>query len=45
MALERLGIEHEVVGIFEIDKYAIRSYEAIFDKTLISTLYYSIHRR
>lgn len=34
MALERLGIEHEVVGIFEIDKYAIRSYEAIFDKTL-----------
>lgn len=34
MALERLGIEHEVVGIFEIDKYAIQSYEAIFDKTL-----------
>ena len=34
MALERLGIEHEVVGIFEVDKYAIQSYEAIFDKTL-----------
>lgn len=34
MALERLGIKHEVVGIFEIDKYAIQSYESIFDKTL-----------
>lgn len=32
-ALERLGIEHEVVGISEIDKYAIQSYEAIFGKT------------
>ena len=32
-ALERLGIEHEVVGICEIDKYAIQSYEAIFGKT------------
>lgn len=29
MALERLGIEHEVVAIAEIDKYAIKSYEAI----------------
>ena len=32
-ALERLGIDHEVVGICEIDKYAIQSYEAIFGKT------------
>ena len=32
-ALERLGIEHEVVGICEIDKYAIQSYEAIFGET------------
>lgn len=32
-ALERLGIPHEVVGISEIDKYAIQSYEAIFGKT------------
>ena len=29
MALENLGITHEVVGITEIDKYAIKSYEAI----------------
>lgn len=29
MALRNLGIEHEVVGIFEIDKYALSSYEAI----------------
>lgn len=29
MALENLGIEHEVVGITEIDKFAIKSYEAI----------------
>ena len=29
MALKKLGIEHEVVGITEIDKYAIKSYEAI----------------
>lgn len=28
-ALKRLGVEHEVVGIAEIDKYAITSYEAI----------------
>lgn len=28
-ALERLGIEHEIIGIAEIDKYAIKSYEAI----------------
>lgn len=32
-ALERLGIEHEVVGVSEIDKYAIQSYEAIFGET------------
>ena len=32
-ALERLGIPHEVVGICEIDKYAIQSYDAIFGKT------------
>lgn len=29
-ALENLGIEHEVVAISEIDKYAIKSYEAIY---------------
>ena len=29
MALENLGIEHEVVGITEIDKFAIKSYEAV----------------
>lgn len=29
MALKRLGIEHEVVAIAEIDKYALKSYEAI----------------
>ena len=32
-ALERLGIPHEVVGVCEIDKYAIQSYEAIFGET------------
>src|SRR5699024_5122175 len=29
MALERANIPHEVVGISEIDKFAIKSYEAI----------------
>lgn len=29
MGLERAGIDHEVVGICEIDKFAIDSYEAI----------------
>lgn len=29
MALENIGIEHEVVGITEIDKFAIKSYEAV----------------
>jgi len=33
MALKKLGIEHEVVAISEIDKYAIKSYEAIHGKT------------
>lgn len=29
MALRNLEIKHEVVGIFEIDKFALKSYEAI----------------
>lgn len=29
-ALERAGIPHEIVGISEIDKYAIKSYEAMY---------------
>ena len=33
MALRNLGIPHEVVGISEIDKYAIQSYEAIHGET------------
>lgn len=28
-ALKRLGVDYEVVGISEIDKYAVKSYEAI----------------
>lgn len=32
-ALENLGIPYEIVGISEIDKFAIKSYEAIFGKT------------
>ncbi len=32
-ALERIGIKHKIVGISEIDKYAIGSYEAVFGKT------------
>lgn len=32
-ALERIGIPHEVVGISEIDPYAIKAYEAIHGKT------------
>ncbi len=32
-ALIRLGIPHEVVGISEIDKYAIESYNAIYGET------------
>ena len=34
LALERLNIEHEVVCISEIDKYAIQAYEAIHGKIL-----------
>ena len=33
MALNKLGIEYETVGISEIDKYAITSYNAIHGKT------------
>lgn len=33
MALKRLGINHEVIGISEIDKFAIKSYEAIHGET------------
>lgn len=32
-ALVRLGIPHEIVGISEIDKYAIKSYYAIYGET------------
>lgn len=32
-ALERLNIEHEVIGISEIDKFAIQSYNAIYGDT------------
>lgn len=32
-AFDRLGIEYFVVGISEIDKFAIKSYEAIFGET------------
>lgn len=32
-ALERLNIPHEIVGISEIDKYAIKSYETIYGAT------------
>lgn len=33
MALRNLGVEHEVVAISEIDKFAIKSYEAIHGET------------
>lgn len=33
VALKRLNVAHEVVGVCEIDKYAIQSYEAIHGKT------------
>lgn len=33
MALYNLGVNHEVVAISEIDKFAIKSYEAIWGKT------------
>lgn len=32
-ALENLEIPHEIIGISEIDKYAIKSYEAIYGET------------
>lgn len=32
-SLQRLGIPHEIVGISEIDKFAIKSYEAMYGKT------------
>lgn len=32
-ALQRLNIPHEIVGISEIDKYAIKSYETIYGET------------
>ena len=31
-ALERLGIEHKIVDYVEIDKYAVKSYNAIYGK-------------
>lgn len=31
--LLRMGIPHEVVGISEIDKYAIKSYNAMYGDT------------
>ena len=34
IALRNLGIEHEVVAISEIDKYAVKAYEAIHGPTL-----------
>lgn len=34
MALKRLGVEHDVVAISEIDPYAINSYKAIHGDTL-----------
>ncbi|WP_308653598.1 DNA (cytosine-5-)-methyltransferase [uncultured Anaerococcus sp.] len=33
MGLEKAGIDHEVVGICEIDKFAIDSYQAIHGET------------
>lgn len=33
MALRNIGIEHEVVGISEIDKFAIKSYTAVHGET------------
>ena len=36
MALRNLGIEHEVVAIAEIDKYAIASYDAKLKKVVFT---------
>lgn len=33
MALRRLGIDYEVIGISEIDKYAIQAYMAVHGET------------
>ena len=33
MALRNIGIDYEVIGISEIDKFASKSYEAIHGKT------------
>ena len=33
MALKNIGVEHEVVGISEIDKFALKSYMAIHGET------------
>lgn len=32
-ALINLNVPHKIVGISEIDKFAIRSYEAMYGKT------------
>ena len=37
-ALIRLGIPHEIVGISEIDKYAIKSYDAILGRPEIMVI-------
>ncbi|MGM9544769.1 MAG: DNA cytosine methyltransferase [Romboutsia timonensis] len=34
LALERLGIDHEVVAISEIDKYALKAYYALHDDNI-----------
>lgn len=39
MALRNLGIDHEVVAIAEIDKYAINSYQAIHGDTFNLGIY------
>ncbi len=32
MALKRIGVDYEVVGISEVDKFALKSYEEIHGK-------------
>ena len=32
-ALKNIGVEHQVIGISEIDKYCLISYEALHGKT------------
>ena len=41
MALRNIGIDYEVIGISEIDKFAFKSYEAIHGKTFIWKWYLS----